>query len=60
MEASASESNANEKLLDIWNNGIANKSSYLTGEIKAKVLDVVNDYKRIIDIFKPIFFRISI
>ena len=47
MEATASESNANEKLLDIWNNGIANKSSYLTGEINAKVLDAVDGYKRI-------------
>ena len=47
MEASASESNANEKLLDIWNNTIANKSSYLTGEINANVLDAVDGYKRI-------------
>ena len=33
--------------MDIWNNCIANKSSYLTGEINAKVLDSVKGYKRI-------------
>ena len=47
MEASASETNVNEDLLDIWNNGIANTSSYLTGEINAKILEPVSGYKRI-------------
>ena len=48
MEASASEANINEELLDVWENGILNKSSYLTGEIEANVLDSVKGYKRIL------------
>ena len=47
MEASANEANVNEELLDIWENGIANKSSYLTGEIKANVLESIDGFKRI-------------
>ena len=35
LEADPSNILAHEQLLDIWNNGIANKSSYLTGEIGA-------------------------
>ena len=46
-EATTNQENANERLLDIWNNGIANKSSYLTGEIAVKKLEAVNQYKRI-------------
>ena len=45
--ASTNQENYNEELLNIWNNGIANKSSYLTGEIKANVLEPENEYKRI-------------
>ena len=45
--ASTNQENYNEELLNIWTNGIANKSSYLTGEIKANVLEPVNEYKRI-------------
>ena len=46
-EASLDTTNFNEKLLDIWNNGIANKSSYLTGEIGANVLKPSDGLKRI-------------
>ena len=46
-EASLDTTNFNEKLLDIWNNGIANKSSYLTGEIGANVLEPSDGLKRI-------------
>ena len=35
--ASSVESNFNEELLKIWENGISNKSSYLTGEIPANI-----------------------
>ena len=46
-KAAGNSANVNEQLLDIWNNGIANKSSYLTGEIGAKPLEAENSYKRI-------------
>ena len=46
-KATGNSANVNEQLLDIWNNGIANKSSYLTGEIKADPLEPANNYKRI-------------
>ena len=45
--ATSDSANVNEKLLDFWNNGISNTSSYLTGEIKAKKLEPDNSYKRI-------------
>ena len=47
QKATGNSANVNEQLLDIWNNGIANKSSYLTGEIQAKILEPANNYKRI-------------
>ena len=34
-------------MLEIWNNGIGNKSSYLTGEINTNVLDPVDGFKRV-------------
>ena len=46
-KATGNSANVNEQLLDIWNNGIANKSSYLTGEIQAQQLESVNGFKRI-------------
>ena len=46
-KATSNSANVNEQLLDIWNNGIANKSSYLTGEIQANQLEAVKGYKRI-------------
>jgi hypothetical protein len=46
-EAMTNQENYNEQLLNIWNEGIANKSSYLTGEIDAKVLEPNDGYKRI-------------
>ena len=46
-KATSNSANVNEQLLDIWNNGIANKSSYLTGEIRAKPFEAVKGFKRI-------------
>ena len=39
--------NVNEKLLDVWNKGISNKTSYKTGEIKTTILEPVNGFQRI-------------
>ena len=39
--------NVNEKLLDVWNNGISNKTSYKTGEISTTILEPENGFQRI-------------
>ena len=39
--------NVNEKLLDIWNNKIVNKTSYKTGIIKTTILEPDNHFQRI-------------
>ena len=39
--------NVNEKLLDVWNNKIVNKTSYKTGIIKTTILEPDNHFQRI-------------
>jgi len=47
QKASTNEQNYNEELLDIWNNGIANKSSLLNGDITIEQLEPLNDNRRV-------------
>ena len=47
QKASTNEQNYNEELLDIWNNGIANKSSLLNGDITIEQLEPSGENRRV-------------